>query len=57
MDRTQAPASPPRRKTCPRCGSPRYVPSRRSRLERLLGLVRLRPYRCGGCDSRFRRFG
>jgi hypothetical protein len=57
MDRTKAPPSSPRRKTCPRCGSLRYVPSRRTRLERLLGVLGLRPYRCGGCDSRFWRFG
>jgi hypothetical protein len=57
MDHTQASAAPPRRKICPRCGGLRFVRSRRSRLERLLGLLRLRPYRCGGCHARFWRFG
>jgi hypothetical protein len=57
MDRTQTSATPTRPKTCPRCGSLRYARSRRSRLERLLGLVRLLPYRCGDCRTRFWRFG
>jgi hypothetical protein len=57
MDRTKAAPSPPRPRTCPRCGSHRFARSRRSRLERLLGPLGLRPYRCARCRTRFWRFG
>jgi transposase-like protein len=41
---------------CPRCHSPHVRRSKRSAFEHLLALIRVFPYRCGSCGSRFFRF-
>jgi RNase P subunit RPR2 len=46
-----------RRKICPRCRDRNTRPStRRKRLESLLSMFLLRPYRCRTCGARFWRF-
>ena len=41
---------------CPQCGQEEVRRSRRSRLEHLLAIFRLYPYRCEVCDKRFFSF-
>jgi DNA-directed RNA polymerase subunit RPC12/RpoP len=41
---------------CPHCGSRRAREASRRLSDYVLGLVGLRPYRCGGCGRRYRLF-
>jgi hypothetical protein len=51
------PAAPTLARSCPRCQSRDTTRSHRNALERLLGLLRLLPYRCRACRERFWRYG
>jgi hypothetical protein len=44
------------RRSCPHCGGDELHRSRRRRLDRILSIIGLLPYRCSDCCRRFYRF-
>jgi hypothetical protein len=54
---TAANLSPNIRRQCPKCGRRDVRWSRTTQIERILNVLRLRPYRCLTCFYRFWRFG